>query len=75
MATDALPAGRAATSSTSRYHVLGHSARAEEQGKWKFVGMLPLFDPPREQAKTTIASAVQMGVKIRRRWLPAIKSP
>jgi len=27
-------------------------ARADEQGKWKFVGMLPLFDPPREQAKS-----------------------
>ena len=40
-------------------------ARADEQGKWKFVGMLPLFDPPREQAKATIASAVQMGVKIK----------
>ena len=40
-------------------------ARADEEGKWKFVGMLPLFDPPREQAKTTIASAVQMGVKIK----------
>jgi H+-transporting ATPase len=40
-------------------------ARADEEGKWKFVGMLPLFDPPREQAKATIASAVQMGVKIK----------
>jgi H+-transporting ATPase len=40
-------------------------ARADEQGKWKFVGILPLFDPPREQAKATIANAVQMGVKIK----------
>ncbi len=40
-------------------------ARAEEEGKWKFVGMLPLFDPPREQAKATIASARQMGVNIK----------
>ena len=40
-------------------------ARADEQGKWKFVGMLPLFDPPRVQAKATIASAIQMGVKIK----------
>ena len=46
------------------YRSLG-VARADEQGKWKFVGMLPLFDPPREQAKATIASAVQMGVKIK----------
>ncbi|HET7212285.1 MAG TPA: plasma-membrane proton-efflux P-type ATPase, partial [Terriglobia bacterium] len=40
-------------------------ARADEEGKWQFVGVLPLFDPPREQAKATIASALQMGVKIK----------
>jgi H+-transporting ATPase len=40
-------------------------ARAYEEGKWKFVGMLPLFDPPREQAKATIASAVEMGVSVK----------
>ena len=40
-------------------------ARAEQDGKWKFVGVLPLFDPPREQAKATIANALQMGVKIK----------
>ncbi len=40
-------------------------ARAEEEGKWKFVGMLPLFDPPREQAKATIASARQNGVDVK----------
>ena len=40
-------------------------ARADEEGKWKFVGMLPLFDPPREQAKATIASAVEMGVEVK----------
>jgi H+-transporting ATPase len=40
-------------------------ARADQDGKWKFVGVLPLFDPPREQAKATITSAQQMGVKIK----------
>jgi len=40
-------------------------ARADEEGKWKFVGMLPLFDPPREQAKATIASAREMGVDVK----------
>ena len=40
-------------------------ARADEEGKWQFVGVLPLFDPPREQAKTTIASARQMGVSVK----------
>jgi len=40
-------------------------ARADEEGKWQFAGVLPLFDPPREQAKATIASARQMGVDIK----------
>jgi H+-transporting ATPase len=40
-------------------------ARADQGGKWQFVGVLPLFDPPREQAKATIASARQMGVKVK----------
>jgi H+-transporting ATPase len=36
-------------------------ARADEEGKWQFAGVLPLFDPPREQAKATM----EMGVKIK----------
>src|ERR1700735_688682 len=40
-------------------------ARADEEGRWQFAGVLPLFDPPREQAKATIASARQMGVKVK----------
>ena len=40
-------------------------ARADQENKWQFVGVLPLFDPPREQAKATIASAEQMGVKVK----------
>ena len=40
-------------------------ARDEGSGKWQFVGVLPLFDPPREDAKTTIATALAMGVKIK----------
>ncbi len=40
-------------------------ARAEGDGKWQFLGVLPLFDPPREDAKATIETAKQMGVKIK----------
>ena len=40
-------------------------ARAEGEGQWQFLGVLPLFDPPREDAKATIATARQMGVKIK----------
>ncbi len=40
-------------------------ARADQKGKWQFIGVLPLFDPPREEAKTTIATARQMGVNVK----------
>lgn len=40
-------------------------ARAEENGKWMLVGVLPLFDPPREDARATIATALAMGVKVK----------
>jgi H+-transporting ATPase len=40
-------------------------ARAAGKGKWQFLGVLPLFDPPRAEAKATIATARQMGVPIK----------
>ena len=40
-------------------------ARAEGDGEWRLLGVLPLFDPPREDAKATVATAAKMGVKIK----------
>src|SRR5271156_1008262 len=40
-------------------------ARADGDGEWRLLGVLPLFDPPREDAKATVATAAQMGVKIK----------
>jgi len=40
-------------------------ARAEGESPWQLVGVLPLFDPPRADAKATIATAISMGVKIK----------
>jgi H+-transporting ATPase len=40
-------------------------ARADVQGAWQFLGVLPLFDPPQEEAKTTITTARQMGVNVK----------
>ena len=40
-------------------------ARADGDGQWQFVGVLPLFDPPRDDARATIATALSMGVKIK----------
>ena len=46
------------------YRALG-VARADGDGKFQLLGVLPLFDPPREDAKSTIATAAEMGVKIK----------
>jgi H+-transporting ATPase len=40
-------------------------ARAEGDGQWQFLGVLPLFDPPRDDAKETVAAAARMGVTIK----------
>ncbi len=40
-------------------------ARAVGDGTWQMVGVLPLFDPPREDAKATIATAREMGIEIK----------
>jgi len=40
-------------------------ARAEGDGKWQFQGVLPLFDPPRDDANATIATAEHLGVKVK----------
>jgi H+-transporting ATPase len=49
---------------TKGFRALG-VARADEKGKWNIVGVIPMFDPPREQAKATIASAKAMGVSVK----------
>ena len=36
-------------------------ARAEGDGGWQFAGVLSLFDPPREDAKATVANAARNG--------------
>jgi H+-transporting ATPase len=40
-------------------------AQTNEQGQWQFLGVLPLYDPPREDSKATIATARQMGVNVK----------
>ena len=49
---------------TRGFRALG-VARADGDGKWRLLGVLPLFDPPRVDAKSTIATAAEMGVKIK----------
>jgi H+-transporting ATPase len=40
-------------------------ARAEQDRPWQFIGVIPLYDPPREDSRATIASARQMGVEVK----------
>lgn len=46
------------------YRALG-VARAGDDGKWVFLGLIPLFDPPRDDSATTIETANNMGVDVK----------
>jgi H+-transporting ATPase len=40
-------------------------ARTDDSGTWHFLGILPLFDPPREDSKETIRRAVEHGIGVK----------
>ena len=40
-------------------------ARAEDHGQWQFLGVIPLYDPLREDSKATVDTARQMGVEVK----------
>lgn len=40
-------------------------ARTDAAGQWHFLGLLPLFDPPRDDSAATIAATRQMGLGIK----------
>jgi H+-transporting ATPase len=40
-------------------------ARSDESGKWRFLGLMPLFDPPREDSAATVAAAQRMGLDVK----------
>jgi H+-transporting ATPase len=46
------------------YRALG-VARAESDDAWKYVGLIPLYDPPREDSSLTIEQAQNMGVDVK----------
>jgi H+-transporting ATPase len=46
------------------YRTLG-VARTDDAGKWHFLGLLPLFDPPRDDCAETIKATREMGVDIK----------
>lgn len=49
---------------TKGYRTLG-VAQAEEGGSWQFLGILPLFDPPREDSAETISRAHEHGIDVK----------
>ncbi len=46
------------------YRALG-VARASDGGDWQFLGVLPLYDPPRPDSKEMIAAAEELGIDVK----------
>jgi H+-transporting ATPase len=46
------------------YRALG-VARSDHGGRWQFLGVVPLFDPPRADSKATLATARHMGIGVK----------
>jgi H+-transporting ATPase len=46
------------------YRTLG-VAKTDAAGKWLYLGLLPLFDPPRDDSAATIAETEKLGLSIR----------
>jgi H+-transporting ATPase len=69
MAADAGKVHSAADAAVNQFAARGFRslgvARAGENGPWQFLGVLPLFDPPREDSKVTIETASQMGIRVK----------
>ena len=40
-------------------------ARTKDTGSWEFVGLISLFDPPRDDSASTIATAESMGMEVK----------
>lgn len=56
--------GQADALAANGYRTLG-VARADAQGHWRYLGLLPLFDPPRDDSAETLARAADMGLNVR----------
>jgi H+-transporting ATPase len=46
------------------YRALG-IAKTDEQGKWQFVGIFAIYDPPREDSAATVKAAQTLGVNVK----------
>lgn len=50
---------------TRGFRSLGVAQAEGENGKWQYLGIIPLYDPPREDSKETIRQAREMGVSVK----------
>ncbi|HCX68182.1 MAG TPA: metal-transporting ATPase, partial [Rhodobiaceae bacterium] len=58
----------AVTAAVDRLAMKGYRTLAvarQDNGAWRFIGLVPLFDPPREDSAATLREAQQMGVGIK----------
>jgi H+-transporting ATPase len=46
------------------YRAIG-VAQTNDNDEWEFMGLIPLFDPPRDDTKQTIESALDLGVEVK----------
>jgi len=46
------------------YRTLG-VAKTDASGTWHFIGLIPMYDPPREDSASTITTANNMGVEVK----------
>jgi H+-transporting ATPase len=69
MASDAGEVGAAVSQTVEGFARRGFRslgvARTDASGNWRYLGVLPLFDPPREDAAETIQAARRLGMDIR----------
>jgi H+-transporting ATPase len=53
----------------NRFASKGHRAlgviKSDEKGKWQLVGLLAIYDPPREDSAETIKTAQKMGINVK----------
>lgn len=47
------------------YQEVPERTKESQGGPWQFVGLLPLFDPPRHDSAETIRRALHLGVNVK----------
>lgn len=47
------------------YRMIGVARTTGEKGKWVYVGLIPLYDPPRDDAAETIRELKRMGIRVK----------